>query len=101
VGGKNEADLAMLKAGDQVKLTLELAREEAVEWATHRKAIMDACKGLGLEVHGIDLKVKSKTRERKRIGGVRAKSPEEVFDAFCTSEGTASNIKQAGTELLK
>lgn len=90
-----------LNAGDHVKVTVELAREEAIEWASYRKRIVDACKARGLDIYGLNLKVLTNTRrERKRIES-KATSPEEVFLQFCRAENVASNIQQVGVELMK
>ncbi len=89
-----------LKAGDQVRLTIELAREEAVEAVAHKQRVLAACKEAGLEVYGCELRINSsKRRERTKVGAV--KTPEEVLAAFCQAENVASNIKKVGIEFLK
>ena len=89
------------RTGDQVKVRLELAREEAVEWKTHKQAILDTCKEMGLEVFGVELIVNTNSRiERIAVEPSRTKTPAEVVAAFCKAENTASNIKRAGLELL-
>lgn len=89
-----------LRSGDQVRLTIELAREEAVEHAAHKQRVLAACKKVGLEVYGVELRINtSQRRERGKVGAV--KSPEEVLTAFCQAENVASNIKKVGQELLK
>lgn len=88
-----------LRSGDQVRLTLALAREDAVHWADHKLQVLQACKGLGLEVHGIEVKIKSRKRERLRIES--GKQPQEVLTAFCAAETVADNIREVGEELLR
>lgn len=88
-----------LRPGDQVKLTVELAREEAIEWAAHKALILEACKEMQLAVYGVELKIKT-TKPRERTKAVGAKSQEEIFNAFCAHEVVASNIKKVGLELL-
>ncbi len=88
-----------LKAGDQVKLSLEMAREEVVEWNAHKQRVLAACKERGLEVYGCELRVNSsQRRERTKVGAV--KSPEDVLQAFCQAEDLATDIKNAGVKLL-
>jgi hypothetical protein len=90
-----------LRSGDQVKITVELAREEAVEWHEHKRRVLAACREGGLDVFGIDCTVKAARRERVKLDeGVKANRPQDVFEAFCANEGVAHNIKQAGLELL-
>lgn len=92
-----------LHAGDQVKLTIEMAREEVIEWNAHKQRVLAACKELGLEVYGVNIKVSaSKRRERIKLGqSTHVKSPEDVLAEFCLAEGVASNVKSIGMELLK
>jgi len=88
-----------LRQGDQVRLTVELAREETVEWGAHRQRVLAACKELGLEVYGCELRINNpKRRERTRLK--TAKSPAEVLASFCQAENVAATIKKAGIELL-
>ena len=87
-----------LHEGDQVRLTVELGREEAVEWSDRRKRILHVCKEAGLDVYGCELKVRSGKQERAVLKAVR--SNEEVFTAFCQAEGVANNIRKAGLSLL-
>ena len=91
---------AKLKKGDQIKVTVELTREELVEWQDNRRRILAACREGGLEVFGIDCAVTGKQRERSHLNGRGKTLPSEIFDAFCLNEGVASNIKRAGRELL-
>lgn len=92
-----------LRKGDQIKVVLELAREEVVNWATEKQSVLDACKELGFEVYGVDLKVLTNTRrQRLRIDeNTQAKTNEDVLGAFCQAENVASEIKKRGMELLK
>lgn len=93
---QNNPDLAK---GDQLKLTIEMAREEAIEWQAHKQRILGACAELGLEVYGAVLKVNSNTVKPQTVQK-RSKDPKEAFAAFCKHENVASSVKQAGLELL-
>lgn len=88
-------------AGDQVKLTIELAREEVVEWPTIKRGILDACKEAGLEVYGSDMKVAT-TQRRQRIRlGQRSVTNEQILTDFCKAEKVAKTIDDVGMDLLK
>ncbi len=89
---RNEA----LREGDQVKLTIELAREEVVEWAAHKQRVLAACKGL--DVFGVEMKVNSSKLREVKVGQI--KTPKALFAEFCTAENVGSTIKQVGQELL-
>lgn len=91
-----------LKSGDQIKISIELLREEAVEWAAIKQRVLSLCKDRGLEVFGIDLKVKASSRvERLDSEPKIGKTTSDIFDLFCKSEGIASNIRAAGSVILK
>lgn len=88
-----------LIAGDQVKLTINVAREEAVDWQKIRAGVLAACKEKGLEVHGVKLEINTvKRRERAKLDNANASVG--TFDQFCKSENVASNIKKVGKEIL-
>jgi DNA repair exonuclease SbcCD nuclease subunit len=89
-----------LHKGDQVRITVEMTREEVCEWNTHRQRVLAACKELGLEVYGCELKVNTSER-RERSVLKTARSPEDVLASFCKAENVSSAIKKAGIELIK
>ncbi len=90
-----------LREGDQVKVMIELAREEVVEWNAHKRRALEACKEMGVEVYGVDLKVApSKRKERIKAEEGTSRTREEVFTDFCKAEKVANNIKKAGSKLL-
>jgi DNA repair exonuclease SbcCD nuclease subunit len=88
-----------LKANDQIKLTVNIAREEAVEWQAIRKRILDVCREGDLDVFGIDCNIKT-TKQRERIALEPSRSNRDVLKAFCDNEGVASNIRKIGADLL-
>jgi hypothetical protein len=91
-----------LKAGDQVKLIIELAREEMTDWAGHKRKALDVCKELNLEVFGVDVDIKTSTHKAEKKESVRqGKTKEEILAEFCKSEKISLQIKQAGKELLE
>lgn len=86
--------------GDQVKLTVELAREETVEWKTHRQLILEAAKAKGLEIFGVDLKINTSKVKKVSIVEAKANSPAEAFSAFCKNENLPSQTKKVGAAIL-
>lgn len=90
---------AGMQRGDQVKITVQLAREEVTEWATYRQRVLDVCKELGVEVYGLKLEVKTITPERE-AAHQKAQSNKEVFESYCKAENVAQTIKQAGQDIL-
>lgn len=99
-GPENILNHEGLVEGDQVKLTIEMAREEAVEWKRVRQDVLAACRELKLEVYGTKLEVKtSKRRERLHVEEKHV-SNTDTFNLFCKAENVSSQIKKAGLELV-
>ena len=92
-----------LLEGDQVKVVLELAREEAVEWKSHKQEIITTCKKLGLDIFGIDLKVNTTTpKGRVSISDTpSSRKPKDILAAFSKAENLSSQIRQAGIAFLE
>ena len=89
-----------LRTGDQLKLTVDIAREEAVEWQAIRKQILDACREGGLDVFGIDCNIKT-TKQKERVAlEMNSRSNHDILEAFCNNEGIASSIRKIGADLL-
>lgn len=86
-----------LAEDDQVKLTIELPREEMVEWKRIKSEVLDACKEKGVDVYGCSLTVKSSKATQQRL--IKSASKEDVFDQFCKIENVAVNIRKAGQQL--
>jgi predicted phosphodiesterase len=98
-GAENLLSNKNLVSGDQVKLTIEMAREEAVEWKKIKQDILQACKSLELEVHGVKLEVRT-TQHRVKLIETKDASVEHTFDQFCRNEKVSIQIKQAGANLI-
>lgn len=100
-GPENLLSNKNLFEGDQIKLTINVAREEAIDWKNIRQNVLAACKELRLEVHGVKLEVSTtKRRERTKLDEPNGSSPAETFDQFCRSENVAKNFKEIGKEIL-
>lgn len=60
-------EMPKLNKGDQVKVTLELTRSEAVEWVNHKKSILDHCKQHGIEVYGIETEISEGAKQKREV----------------------------------
>lgn len=85
--------------GDQVKVTVELAREEAVEWQNYKRLVREACEQRKLEVYNINLKVNTIKKKAKDVKATA--TPAELVGSFCTSEGVGSRVREAGLNIIK
>ncbi len=88
-----------LQKGDQVKITLELAREEVVQWSQYKEQILHVCRELSLEVYGVELKVSSSKRERIKLNGA-SKTPYDHFKAFCSAEQVPQQMSKVGAKII-
>jgi DNA repair exonuclease SbcCD nuclease subunit len=89
-----------LLPGDQIKVEIELAREEMVDWKDHKCQVLEAAREKGLEVFGVELKVNTSTSKKQKVT-VSSFTHTEVFDSFCATENVSSAIKETGHTLLK
>lgn len=94
-----------LRAGDQVKVKLELSREDTVEWPVHKERIVSILKDLEVESYGVELKVDKETVKRKgtvdAVEQKQVRSPDDVFGSFCKTEKLSKAIRLAGKQLMK
>ena len=93
-----------IKQGDHVKVELELVREEAVEWQTHKKAILERIEDLGGICYGAEVKVNTVTRkvrlsDNKEVS--KARTPEQILEAFANREGLSRAQRDQGASLLQ
>lgn len=97
--GKNEN----LREGDQVKITIQLAREEVVDWAKHKARAIAACKELGVEVYGPTLEVLSSSKKPERTAPeeIASRSPIELVKEYCLREKASSKVKEAGLAIIQ
>lgn len=95
------SELSDLKEGDQIKIELELTPAELVEWANHKKALLDYCQQKGVEVYDTRLK-KLERRKRERLDdNRRGKSKLEYFIDFCNVEKLPEQIRKAGISFIE
>ena len=88
-----------LKPNDQVKVTIQLAREEVVDWAKIKEQVLQACYERQLEVFGLELKLTAVVEKRIKEGPT-GKTNDEIFAEFCKTEDVPSQVKRAGSEVI-
>jgi DNA repair exonuclease SbcCD nuclease subunit len=88
-----------LKEGDQVKIVVELAREETVAWKEIRHAVTCTCADMGLSIHGLTLKVNTIKKKAKDVK--LTTNPIEVLSAFSKEEGLSKSVKEAGLKIME
>lgn len=94
-------ELPNLTDGDQIKVDMELTREEAVEWENHKAAIYEKCHSMGADVYGATMLLPAgRAIDRSSATKVAAKSNTDYFAAFCGTEKVPSAIKTVGSNFL-
>lgn len=92
-----------LRKGDQIKVTLELTREEITDWKNHKDLLAKSLSALGLVSYGIELKVQ-KAKKRKEVQdevvAMKNRTPGEILGSFCNSEKLPRDIRKIGRKLL-
>lgn len=93
------SELPQLNPGDQIKVDMELTREEMVEWENRKTAIYEKCKDMGAAVYGTKLIVPETKPKNNQLKSAK-KTNAEYFAAFCSTEKVPTAIKKAGSNLL-
>jgi len=88
-----------LLEGDQVKLTVKLGREEAMNWKKIKKSVLEVCKQRNLQVYGLSLELEQ-TQTPKRIM-VKGSNHASIFDQFNNSESLAPSVRAAGKKIME
>lgn len=105
VGDPDELfELDYLREGDQTKITVDLTREELIEWSSIKERTARAAAELKLDVYGIELRTEKAGKrdaegEEKKV--LKDKSPKEILLNFCKAEKVPSNIRSVGVKLLE
>lgn len=92
-----------LKAGDQVKVRLDLSPSERHDWDRLKREVMDFCKRREIYVQGIEL-LTPKTR-RRLLSNARTvaptHSPEDIVSHFVRQEDLGGEMLDVGLEILE
>lgn len=96
-------ELDYLQANDQVKISLELTKEEIVDYQNLKGKITDICKELELEVFGIELKLKKQTKlvSKDQKMEVKDKNPFTILENFSKREKLSKAVSAIGKTLLQ
>lgn len=87
-----------LTKGDQVKIKVELSREEIVEWSKIKEQVLRICAKLKIEVYGVELLLPTQAKQAKLA--TVTKTSRGYFNAFCNSENTPKQMRQVGLNML-
>jgi hypothetical protein len=103
VRGFDELRRIRFKAGDQVKLRVELPESEAHAWARIRRQHTEWLMGQGVEVHGVELII-VKANKRVSLGGRSPRasfSPQESILRFVEREELGAESLDAALDILE
>lgn len=90
-----------LRKDDQVRITIQLHREEVVDWAAHKRRVLDHCKELELEVFGVKLEVEGSTKKPETKPQATTLQPADLLADFCKREKVAADIRKVGLAILR
>jgi DNA repair exonuclease SbcCD nuclease subunit len=94
------SELPRLNPGDQIKIDMELTREESVEWENNKAAIHEFYKKEGVGVYGTRCVLPQTRVNRNQPTKAKIKSNADYFQAFCSAEKVPPLIKKAGLNFL-
>lgn len=95
------AEEQKLLPGDQVRLEVQLAREEVVEYTEIKRHILKACAKAEVEVYGVNMKVIGSSKQgNAEISERTLLDKADVFEAFCKKEKIPSAQREAGRAIL-
>jgi len=103
VSSLRELQRKRFRAGDQVKLRVELPEAEAHGWSKIRREAIAILTEAGVEIHGVELIVVKSTK-RVTIGGRQARisfSPQESVLRFVEREELGGNALDAALTVLE
>jgi len=91
-----------VRAGDQVKLRVELSPADRHEWAAVRREAQSLLKAKGVEVNGVELVAPKSRRRIPLLDGIpaRRESPEDSVVRFVEREELGGATLDVGLELL-
>jgi len=103
VSSLKELQRKQFRAGDQVKLRVELAEADKHQWAKIRREALAILAEQGVEVHGVELNV-LRALKRVEVGGrpTRASfSPQESVLRFVEREELGAEVLDAALDILE
>jgi hypothetical protein len=85
-----------LLGGDQVKLSVQLTREESLDWKAIKAEIIEACFEKQVEIHGIKVEVK---KPDTKLIKVTSSIEEDVLEAFVKAEKLGKRLRITGEQI--
>lgn len=91
--------------GDQVKIRLNLAKEDLVDWSSHRERVLETCRKCRVEVFGIEIQRNDSLdagpeESEASVEVVGDPSPSEALESFLLREDPPSHIADFGKKLV-
>ncbi len=99
-GPENILQHGGLVEGDQLKLTIEVTREEAVDWKSIKQEVLAACRELKLDIYGVKLEIKTAQRHTRLQIKERSPGYSQTLEQFCKAENVATHIRKTGLGML-
>lgn len=99
----DESDLADLRKGDQIKLRVQLDREDFASWEEIRASVVAAAESRGAYVHSIELEARPVVEKRKRGAKTERATPSDprrLLDEFCEAHGLVEGERDAALDVL-
>lgn len=88
-----------MREGDQVKIEITIPPEGAVDWAERKRAVLDMCKRLGVEVFGCTLKMPPRRAITRQA--TKTSKPVDILKEFCRNEKVPTEIASVGYALIE
>ena len=103
VGGLRQLKSLKLRAGDQIKLTVEMTEAERHDWSKMKRECLSYLEEQGVEVHGLKLAVSKPARRllvESNLTGP-AYSPAQAVERFVGAEELGGEALDAAMEVLE
>ncbi len=98
----DELAKSTLNKGDQVKVQLKLGKSQFVDWAKHKKRVVDICAEAGVELCDIELaKNAGAVPKIKSAAVVHKVTSQETLAAYCKENKVVEETAEAGIALLE
>lgn len=96
---RNQDDLKVIKKGDQVKLHIEMKREDITDWPNQKQRLISVAKELGAEVFGVDLTVLGGSEIKTKA--MKHRDNKQILKDFSKSEGLPADLEEVGLAFLE
>jgi DNA repair exonuclease SbcCD nuclease subunit len=101
VGSIKELRRQKFRAGDQVKLRVQLAESEKHEWSRIKREAQAVLADQGVQIHGIELVVGKSDARLRAVKSATSYSPEDSILRFVEQEDLTASAYEAAMEILE